>query len=197
MGKLRLRGGTRDGWPGQSSPYPTPSPPHPHGQVGTHQGPGQGSWEVGAASRLARGQQEQGPQASASPARLHGQKGVLAPPGTTSPPTQSSTSSRKPSCSACTAPGPVAGCEPSAPSPLPPDPGWGLAHVYKTTEGLRKTPWQGTEVAAHFTVLLSRTLSGPRLCYLIAPGYAGRLVGSGGQSRNLQASGCKGTAGVL
>lgn len=66
VGKLRLRGGTRDSWPGQSSPHSTPSPPHPQGQVGTHQGPGQGSQEVGAARRLAQGQQEQGPQASAS-----------------------------------------------------------------------------------------------------------------------------------
>ena len=57
------------------------------------------------------------------PAYLHRQKEILAPPETTSPPTQSSTSSRKPSCSTCTAPGPVADCEPSAPSPLPPDPG--------------------------------------------------------------------------
>ena len=62
VGKLRLRGDTRDGWPGQSSPYPTPSPPHPHGQLGTHQGPGQGSWEVGAASRLARGSRSKVPK---------------------------------------------------------------------------------------------------------------------------------------
>lgn len=87
----------------------------------------------------------------------------------TSPPTQSSTSSRKPSILPV-APvllRAVADCEPSAQVLFPGT--WGGAWPMST--GLRRVHEDSLAgrqgVAAPFTVLLSR-LSGPRLCYLLA-----------------------------
>ena len=173
---------------GTKLPPPHTVPPHPQGQVGTTRDLAR---EVGAASRLAQEQQERGPQASASlPPRREGNPRPPKQPRLPSEP-RLLQEALHPPYSACTASAPTADYEASAPSPLPRDPGWGLAVVDKTTEGSRRLPGRGPRWPH-----LSPCYSAPTPA---APGYAtsSRLVGSGGQSHNLQASGCRRVAGVL
>lgn len=185
VGKLGLRGAPVAVGQARRTKLPPPhTVPTTSPRTGGHP-PGTRPGKWGRQAGWHRGSRSEVPKPV--PAYLHGQKEILAYQNNLASHSEPRLlqEALHPPWSACTASAPEADCEASAPSPLPRDPGWGLALVDKTMEGSRRLLGRGPRWPH-----LSPGYSAPPSA---APGYAtsSRLVGSGGQSHNLQASGCK------